>query len=91
MFSVSYIELTVVDMLHFLLVRTFECLCVTVEKQKEAGESTDRNAKKKLGKSDIAQHISHRKRDSRFECDVASARKPETLVVDQYFRFCVPS
>ena len=29
-------------------------------------------------------------RISRFEHSVASARKRETLVLDQYFRFCVP-
>ena len=29
-------------------------------------------------------------RISRFEHDDASARKQETLILDQYFRFCVP-
>ena len=27
----------------------------------------------------------------RFDHDIASASKRETLVLDQYFRFCVPS
>ena len=30
-------------------------------------------------------------RISRFDQGITSARKPETFVLDQYFRFCVPS
>ena len=36
-------------------------------------------------------HFIPQMRISRFEHDVASARKRETLVLDQYFRFCVLS
>ena len=36
-------------------------------------------------------HFVPQTRISRFDHDVASADKRETLVLDQYFRFCVPS
>ena len=39
----------------------------------------------------VLTHFVPHTRLSRFQRDVASVRKRETLVLDQYFRFCVPS
>ena len=41
--------------------------------------------------TNILTHFVPQTRISRFDHDVASTRKRETLVLDQYFRFCVSS
>ena len=40
---------------------------------------------------DLNTHFVPQTRISRFDHVVTSTRKQETLVLDQYFRFCVPS
>ena len=39
----------------------------------------------------VLTHFVPQTRISRFHHDIMSARKQETLVLDQYFRYCVPS